>query len=268
MARPQLYPPCVGWKEDLSPPSETPITIPSLGGITPNHTDSIYLEIPRKTIIVRNLYFLMVIGVALTGPPILIILAESISSQDLGISALFFSLLLNYIWCLTYGLKLSALPPRDEPIRFNRARQKIYAYNYTYCWWNPFERTRISPITYEWPQVRAERWAQSGALPNGGLIFKYGVVLSIIRPGTNEVIDRFHLTTMGADEHAWAYICIYMQEGPSALPPPGKPKDHNDLLWCQFASRLAPSVVWPTEMDLESKTAPVSEQLHSSSDCR
>ncbi|MFJ4153252.1 DUF6708 domain-containing protein [Pseudomonas sp. NPDC089752] len=255
MTRPLLDPPCVGWREDLSLPNETPNTTPSLGGMTPNHIDSIYLEISRQTAILRNLYFLIVIGVALTGPPILIILAESLSSQHIGISAVFFSLLLNYIWCLTYGLKLSALPPRDEPIRFNRARKKIYAYNYIYCWWNPFEKTRVTPTSYDWLQVRAERWAQSGALPDGGLIFKCGVVLSIIRPGTTEVIDRFHLTTMGADEHAWSYICTYMQEGPSALPPPGEPKDHNDVLWCEFASRLAPKVAWPSEMDLESRSA-------------
>ncbi|MFK0311114.1 DUF6708 domain-containing protein [Pseudomonas sp. NPDC090233] len=196
----------------------------------------------------------MLVGLALP-----IILAISISSGYLGASALLGVVSTCYIWCVIYGLKLSILPPRDEPIRFNRARKKIYAYNYIYSRWNPLEKSRITPITYDWSQVRAERWSQRGALPNGGLIFKCGVVLSIIRPGTNQVIDRFQLTTMGADEYAWAYICAYMQEGPSALPAPGEPKDHNDLLWCEFASRLAPKVGWPSEMDLESRTAPESE---------
>ncbi|MGK8289559.1 MULTISPECIES: DUF6708 domain-containing protein [Pseudomonas] len=61
---------------------------------------------------------------------------------------------------------------------------------------------------------------------------------------------------MDADEHTWAYICTYMQEGPSALPPPAPPKDHNDILWCEFALQLAPKVACPADMDLESRTAP------------
>ena len=164
--------------------------------------------------------------------------------------------LLLGVWCTFLGYQVDICPPRDLPIRFNRARQKIYAYNFKRQWWNPLDKGQVVPVSYDWSQVRAERWSQAGALPNGGIIFKWGVMLSIVAPGTNNVIDRFHLSTMGADQHAWAYICTYMQEGPSALPPPGEPKDHNDVLWCEFALRLAPRVVWPAEMDLESRTAP------------
>ncbi len=88
-----------------------------------------------------------------------------------------------------------------------------------------------------------------------GAVIKGGVVLSIVKPDTNEVIDRFPLTTMGADQHAWAYVCTYMQQGPDALPPPGPPKDHNDIE-VNIALHLAPKVEWPADMDLESKTAP------------
>ncbi|MFJ4345477.1 DUF6708 domain-containing protein [Pseudomonas sp. NPDC089401] len=147
--------------------------------------------------------------------------------------------------------RIDTASPRDEPIRFNRARQKIYAYNFQSQWWNPFGNWRIVPVSYDWSQVRAERWWQ-----HAGSIFKWGVMLSIVKPGTNNVLDRFNLTFMGADEHAWAYVCTYMQEGPCALPPPGPPKDHNDVLWCEFALRLAPKVEWPADMDQESKTAP------------
>ena len=268
MTRSLLRPSCPGWREDLPLPHEKQLIDKTLGHMEPNHSDYTYLEIPRKTLYARNLFFLMTIGMStllLITPSILL---SDITTEDIGVTLAGISALACNIWCVILGFKISTRPPRDEPIRFNRARQRIYAYNFVHRWWNPFEKWRTVPVAYDWSQVRAERWSQGGALPSGGMIFKSGVVLSIIRPGTNEVIDRFQLTTMGANEYAWAYICAYMQEGPSALPPPGEPKDHNDLLWCQFASRLAPKVVWPIEMDIESRTALASKQLHSSSDCR
>ncbi|NBA96260.1 hypothetical protein GUY40_15080 [Pseudomonas sp. R5(2019)] len=153
-------------------------------------------------------------------------------------------------------MKSNLSPPRDLPIRFNRIRQKIYIYHFKYRWWNPFERWLVVPVAYDWSQARAERWKQHGYTAQGGVIFKWGVMLSIVAPGTNKVIDRFHLSTMGADEHAWAYICTYMQKGPEALPPPEPPKDHNDVPWYNLAMRLAPKVQWPDDMDRESRTAP------------
>ncbi|MCU1734445.1 MULTISPECIES: DUF6708 domain-containing protein, partial [unclassified Pseudomonas] len=144
------------------------------------------------------------------------------------------------VWSLLLCVKFDAVPPRDQPLRFNRTRQRLYAYNFNYRWWNPFERWRVEPVAYDWPQVRAERWLKRGATSHG-VVIKGGVVLSIVRPGTNEVIDRFPLTTMGADAHAWAYICTYMQQGPDALPPPGPPKDHNDV-GLNIALLLAPKV--------------------------
>ncbi|WP_306466730.1 MULTISPECIES: DUF6708 domain-containing protein [unclassified Pseudomonas] len=156
---------------------------------------------------------------------------------------------------VTIMWQLDVSPPRDEPIRFNRTRRKIYAYNFKNQYWNPFQKGTVVPVSYDWSQVRAERWSQTGVVA-GGVIFKWGVVLSIIEPGTNRVIDRFNLSAMDTDGQTWAYVCIYMQKGPDALPPPGPPKDHNDVLWCEFALRLAPKVSWPPDMDLESRTAP------------
>ena len=146
--------------------------------------------------------------------------------------------------------------PRDLPLRFNRSRQRLYAYNFSDSWWNPFKRWHVAPVTYDWCQVRAERWHKRAFTPQGALIVKEGVVLSIVEPGTNKVIDRFPLSTMGADEFAWAYVCTYMQQGPSALPPPDPPRDHNDLPWYNIGLRFAPKVKWPDDMDLESRTAP------------
>ncbi len=173
-----------------------------------------------------------------------------------GILGVFFFCIFVGVWSISIFLKLDVASPRDLPIRFNRARHRVYAYNLINSWWNPFERWRVEPVAYDWSQVRAERWLKRGATAQGDLVIKGGVVLSIVKPGTNEVIDRFPLTTMGADEHAWAYICTYMQQGPNALPPPGPPKDHNDVPWYNVALLLAPKVKWPADLDQESRTAP------------
>ena len=166
-----------------------------------------------------------------------------------------FSLLVA-VWSIFFSVKVETAPPRDLPLRFNRARQRLYAYNFKYRWWNPFEKWRVVPVAYDWSQVRAERWRRTSFTAQGGAIIQFGVELSIVKPGTNQVIDRFPLTAMGADAHAWAYVCTYMQQGPDALPPPGTPWDHNDVLWCNIAMLLAPKVKWPAEMDRESRTAP------------
>lgn len=176
--------------------------------------------------------------------------------QDLGTDIVLLAASIVSAWGCVLLFRLDVSPPLDEPLRFNRARQRIYAYNFKYRWWNPFERWRVVPVAYDWSQVRAERWKKRGATAQGALIIKWGVVLSIVEPGTNQVIDRFPLSTMGADEFAWAYICTYMQQGPSALPPPGPAPEHNDVPWYNLALRLAPKVKWPADMDLESRTAP------------
>ena len=227
----------------------------TLGYDAPNHLDEIYLELPRNSSKKRGIiiWFSAVLIYFLIDSVLESRLREH---KDPTTIILWFGTFVVSLWACTVFFRLDAAPPRDEPIRFNRARQRIYAYNFKYRWWNPFEPWRVVPVAYDWPQVRAERWKQRGTTAQGALIIKWGVVLSIVEPGTNKVIDRFPLSTMGADEFAWAYICTYMQQGPSALPPPGPPHDHNDVPWYNLALRLAPKVKWPADMDRESRTAP------------
>lgn len=256
MARPILNPACPGWKEDLPDPYTINPIEKNMGSQVPNHQCLTYLEIPRQSVLSRGIISAAIFGMCILYAFSLYLTVLTLDSRN--VDSLLMSLfeLILVAWIVTIGVRMVISPPRDEPIRFNRVRQKIYAYNFKRKWWNPFDKGKVVPVSYNWSQVRAERWSQTGALPNGGVVFKWGVMLSIIAPGTNNVIDRFPLSTMGADQHAWAYICTYMQQGPSALPPPGEPKDHDDVLWCEFALRLAPRVVWPAEMDLESRTAP------------
>ena len=256
MKRPQLVPPCPGWKEDLPGPTEPPAVIPALGFDTPNYQDDVFLELPRASALVRGLVIWFVPFSIIS----LVIFSWLFLSIEQGRSfetwMMFVSVSFVGIWSTLCFWKLDVAPPRDLPLRFNRLRQRLYAYNFKYRWWNPFERWQVVPVAYDWSQVRAERWSRRHATAQGGIIFQCGVELSIVKPGTNQVIDRFPLTAMGADAHAWAYVCTYMQQGPDALPLPGPPWDHNDVLWCNVAMLLAPKVEWPADMDLESRTAP------------
>ncbi len=256
MEKPKLSPPCAAWQSDLPRPDAPPTTPPNLGYDTPNHMDENYLELPRASSRLRGI--LMWGGLIMTVWVITITIGPLSFFQinDMSIVVAGFLCSAVFIWIALFAIRIDVSPPRDTPLRFNRSRQRIYAYNFKYRWWNPFERWRVIPVAYDWPQVRAERWKQRGTTAQGALIIKWGVVLSIVEPGTNKVIDRFPLSTMGADEFAWAYICTYMQQGPSALPPPGPPRDHNNVPWYNLALRLAPKVKWPAEMDRESRTAP------------
>lgn len=257
MAEPLLDPPCTGWQADLPLPDASTAAQPSLGFDEPNHMDEVWLEIPRRWMLLRGPMFWLSI---LMGACCIRVLQSTIGSWkehlDSSITITGMACFLISFWITSFALRVDISPPRDLPLRFNRTRQKLYAYNFKYRWWNPFERWRVIPVAYDWSQVRAEAWKQRGVTAQGGYIVKWGVVLSIVAPGTNKVIDRFALSTMGADEYAWAYICTYMQQGPQALPPPGEPRDPNRVPWYNLALRLAPKVTWPEAMDIESRTAP------------
>ncbi|MFV3329246.1 DUF6708 domain-containing protein [Pseudomonas sp. NY15372] len=187
-------------------------------------------------------------------PPIAII-TDSLISNDYSFLGSGVATVIIVIWGATFCFRLAASPPRDEPIRFNRARQKIYAYNFKYCWWKSFGHMPTEVVSYSWSDVRAESWRERASF-QGASVLKWGVMLSIVESGTNKVIDRFPLSSLGLDEAVWTYVCTYMQEGPTSLPLPNPPLDHNDVHWCNIAKRLAPKVEWPAEIDRESRTAP------------
>jgi len=155
-------------------------------------------------------------------------------------------------------VKADVRPPRDLPIRFNRARRRIYVYGFHMVWWNPFTRWYVTTASYPWDDVRAEVWEQWGATSGGGLMIKWGVSIAIVKPNTNDVIERFHLSTYNQDlDNIWAYVCTYMQQGPQALPPCDiEARDANDVPAYNLALRWAPRVEWPEAMDRESRSAP------------
>ena len=254
---PILNPPCSGWKQDFPSPTAQPQKKPCTSLLNSNYCNNIYLEVSRHSLNMRWLLIPFIIPILVTFP--IYIPGIILSSWNMGNLELF----LGGIFCLACGVWSIACvtrylisPPRDEPIRFNYARQKIYAYNFDMCWWNPFIPWPIKVVTYDWAQVRAERWRKQGTTLQGSHIVKVGIMLSIVEPGTNNVIDRFSLSNINDDESIWAYICTYMQHGSSAVPTPPPGPDHNNPPSYQLIQRLSQKVKWPTGIDLESRTAP------------
>ena len=254
MTRPKLNPPARGWQADLPEPSAALNEEPSLNGRHANHCDDVYLELSRSYMDVRGALFWFNI---LYIPAIFYFFLGALEWPS-GLPFVFVgaSSILVSVWVALVTLRADISPPRDLPLRFNRLRRKMYAYEIDVVWWNPFIRWPIRAVSYDWDDVRAEAWQQQGVI-NGGHVMKWGVVLSVVKPGTNEVIDRFQLRAKGDGESAWAYICTYMQEGPNSLPPPDYPsRDSEEENRLNIAYMLAPKVNWPTEMDIESRTAP------------
>ena len=261
MKRPTLTPPCPGWKEDFNLPNDPANVEPSPILLNANHQDEIYLETFRSSLNIRWLLLPCLLGSTIPLIIIISLIIESITHSDYSFLSAELAILLITTWQTTLYFRLTLLTPRDEPVRFNRARQRIYAYNFHYCWWNPFIPWPIRTVSYEWKDVRAERWRKQAVTHQGSHLVKTGIMLSIVEPGTNKVIDRFPLTNLVGEESVWAYICTYMQHGLTAVPPAPLNRDHNDILWCQFAMRLAPEVKWPEAIDHESRTAPQTAPL-------
>ncbi|NWL76217.1 hypothetical protein DM872_05090 [Pseudomonas taiwanensis] len=149
--------------------------------------------------------------------------------------------------------------PRDEPIRFNRKRGKVYVYRFHSG--GPISRKGwgVRPVVFNWDDLRAEAWTRSAPTTTAVPIVAWGVDIAVVEPGTNHVIDRFQLAgTNVYGEHMWAMARAFMNLGPEALPKyPRPPRDwNNDVPWYNLALRLAPKVQWPADMDRESRIAP------------
>jgi len=255
VTKPLLDPPCQGWRRDLPGPNDPPAEAPCIVFGALNHLNDVYLEISRRTIAIRGLLLLMAI------PCWSLVLWTLVASGFVSDLTNFEStqLIVFFAFAVFLLISLSMVRidlsvPRSEPVRFNRIRRKVYVYGFQLVWWNPFARWYVTTKSYDWDDLRAEAWKQRGATANGGLVINEGVSLAVVKPGTKQVIDRFHLS--GAVQTAlWAYICTYMQKGPQALEPCDAPmRDANDTY--NPITRLAPKVQWPEAMDVESRTEP------------
>ncbi|WP_241024573.1 DUF6708 domain-containing protein [Paraburkholderia sp. Ac-20340] len=264
MVAPKLNPPCRGWQQDLPGPNEPLAEAPMLLWLAPTHLDDIYLELARNTMAIRGLVVWFALFSVLMAPFFIwaLLTIGDLDTND-GVEIALFALvdvamLALCLWSAGIFYRMDVSPPRDLPLRFNRLRRKVYVYGFHSVWWNPFTRWYVTTASYDWDDLRAEKWKVRAATANGGLIIKEGVSIAVVRPGTNEVIERFDLSTRAANtSNVWAYVCHYMQLGRQGLDPSeAEPHDANDVPPYNLALRLAPRVEWPADMDAESRSAP------------
>ncbi|WPO98916.1 DUF6708 domain-containing protein [Pseudomonas sp. HR96] len=162
-------------------------------------------------------------------------------------------------WVPIYMWRMDMEAPVDEPIRFNRARRRIYVYRFRYNGYKPLSREAwgVSAEEYDWDHLRAEFCSLYGPMGTGGLV--QFVNLAVVDPSTGNVLDRF-IFSQGRQqsEMYWAMAQLFMQQGPDAVPKFDKPpRDwNNETHFENIARRFAPKVKWPETMDVESRSAP------------
>jgi hypothetical protein len=258
-----LKPP--GWKFDLPGPNEPPNQEPRPGLISnpPNSQNNLFMELPRSTLKVRGLLFwgaIIFLPLSLTAPALWIAhVVWTGKFPDIIFHLGILTILITSIWGGIYFWKMDMQAPLDEPIRFNRARRKIYVYRFRSNGLKLFDRNEwgVSVETYDWDNLRAEFCSIYGPMGTGGLIET--INLAVEDPHTHEVLQRFHFAHGGQQgQMYWALAQLFMQQGPHALPTFERPpRDwNNEVHTFNLARRFAPKVQWPADIDLESRTVP------------
>ncbi len=245
--QPTLSPPVKNWMEDLPGNKESQPTAPRL--IVVNEINDTWMEIPRY----ENVMWVGAwIGCLVAFIPCLIFFYGLINSFENDVASSIILLIgwLGMVQLLVYNIKMTFLVPRYTPIRFNRARQKIYVYEHKRSW-NPWVRWPTTVQVYDWASIHAEMTRESDRYDQG-----YRLYGSFCYPGSKDVMERFALSyTVGHPKMLrgmWSHICRYMQ---------GQDVPHRPLIpdrprtWA-----LWETVRWPAELDRESRTAPEREQ--------
>ncbi|WP_082725591.1 MULTISPECIES: DUF6708 domain-containing protein, partial [unclassified Burkholderia] len=191
MAEPKLNSPCTGWKRDLPGPNEPIEEAPTLLWFEPTHLDDVFVEISRNVLAVRGLVIWLagLMGLVTLGG-VASLVWGLITDPDgtygfIGFTFVIFMIFSIagigfWITCFAYCSDVS--PPRDLPLRFNRARRKVYVHGFHWVWWNPFTRWYVTTASYDWDDLRAEQWKVRGATANGALIVKEGVSIAVVKP--------------------------------------------------------------------------------------
>ncbi|WP_328312048.1 DUF6708 domain-containing protein [Pseudomonas guariconensis] len=256
-----------GWKFDLPVHGDIAWTTQKAKGIQPppNHYNNIYLELPRSSVRIRGISALLGILLFSTctlGELCFIYLSQSKSHQlKIEFSIISFVILISLQWLTLSIIRMDVELPRDEPIRFNRLRRKVYVYQFKLDRFRVFSRRRwgVQPEVYDWDDLHAEACSIYLPMGNGGLI--ENIIISVRKPGTDEVIDRFFFSHDWVEGQAyWTIAQLFMEQGPQALPEfVHPPRDwNNEPTAFDFIPHFAPKVQWPKEMDLESRSAPFS----------
>ncbi|MFJ4064595.1 DUF6708 domain-containing protein [Pseudomonas sp. NPDC089996] len=257
-----------GWKYDLpSPNAPTQLEARTAHlNPPPNHIDNNHIELPRNTVETRGiLTALGALTLLIVTIGTLLLTYANIAWDgkfDLRISGISIIILLIAFLIIPPYIRMDLELPCNEPIRFNKLRRKVYFYQYRHDLLRPFGRANwgIKPVVYDWDDLTAEAYRGYAPMGYGGL--KEKIMISVCKPGTDEVIDRIYFTDdIEKGEQYWAIARVFMQEGAEALPEfVNPPWDWNEGIYSNPFEQRAPKVQWPTEMDLESRTAPAPEE--------
>ncbi len=155
---------------------------------------------------------------------------------------LFFSLSITIL-----SLRIVLFSPRDQPIRFNRKRQKVYVFDYHRKQWNPWAKWPTTIKVFDWADIHGEISHESDRYDQG-----FRLYCAVCKPGTQEVAERFILSRalrhIVTQRKLWSHCCQYMQHKPVVMDPlePGRPYN-----W-----KPRKNMCWPEDIDRESTTAP------------
>ncbi|WP_142984546.1 DUF6708 domain-containing protein [Atlantibacter hermannii] len=240
--QPKLNPPISCWREDMPENHEPQLVPPQLRWLATRN--DIYLEVPRYGTDV--IWGGMIITATLMLSMVIFFIVSSILSgfYVFIIIAVVASLVLSFLCFLS--LKMYFIAPRNQPIRLNRKRQKIYLFDYNRSRL-PWLKWPVTITSYSWADVYGE--ISFSPTPGDRGYRLYGAVCA---PGTRNVVARFLLAREWEEREQlnqiWSYLCIYMK-GESDLPEP-RFKGRPDFWRPRKADK------WPENMERESTTAP------------
>lgn len=248
-----------GWIYDLSGPNEPAARspVPAELSYAPNFIDEHYMELPRSDFKARG----VAAWASLTLVPLVLYLCyfswigpDAVVLKYASLVKLGIVILIS--WIGLYFWRLDTETPLDEPIRFNRARRKIYVYRFRHSALRLFSRVAwgVYPQVYNWDDLRAEFCSLRAVGVRGLVEF---LAIAVVEPASGKVVDRFILAHGRQEsEMYWAMAQLYMQKGPGAVPKfEASPRDwNNEIHFENIARRLAPKVKWPAVMDIESRT--------------
>ncbi|MRS16354.1 hypothetical protein GJV06_15825 [Enterobacteriaceae bacterium RIT691] len=214
--------------------------------------NDIWLEIPRYENIMWGIGWLGIISMFIS-----FLLGAGFSF----IPGFFYKMILSdFMFFISYFLSLFVifslfllqfrmvfLVPRDQPIRFNRKRQKVYVFDYHRNHWNPWGKWPATVKVFDWADIHGEIGHEADRYDQG-----FRLYCAVCKPGTREVSERFILNqAMSHPEpqrRLWSHLCQYMQHKPVVMDPvyPGRPDN-----W-----KPRKNVGWPEDLERESITAP------------
>ncbi|MDH5823948.1 hypothetical protein QFW77_13270 [Luteimonas sp. RD2P54] len=210
------------WHEDLPDRDALADRAPAMLDGDVIAMDDVCLDVSRASTLMRGL------GVAfgLFGVALVVFSAVFLGriffplERDLVAPLIIVSLgLFILVYAVLLLLRTDLCVSRDRPVRFSRARRKVYVYEHAYGM-NLFSKWPVGVKEFDWDTLRAEIHRRSGF---GGKAYVQRFALSLVscKPGTNEAMDRFDLKgnwpTAEELRSTWAFCRHYMEEGAKGL---------------------------------------------------